>query len=246
MNNTNSIYISKPLTFKYSFSIEHKEYHFSKIKDMLKHSLLKYDKKFEKIQKEYEWNDNIIYDVINDRFQKHFSFLGNVKACLTDYSENRGSLVISFSVLVFGVITNYGSIRSSIDYFGEDIERLFYRSLKNVDGEFSVTQQKVQDTNNHKDFLIQQTQTNNANQFDILLSKVKLNRVFIGIIFFVLLLFMVLYFSNLNINDLNNSNTQKQDKIDELIIRKLIEDEIRHKKIEFLYDEYTKRIEKEK
>ena len=246
MDKKNAIYISKPLTFKYTFTIgnSNEEFGFGQIREELRYSLMKREKEYDNLHYEYEKNDNVIYSVINDRLQKHFSFAGNTKAYLTDYSENRGSLLISFSVLIFGAITNYGSIRDSIDYFAEDIERLFYRSLKHRDKGYTVAS-KIQEINNQKDILLQHSQTSETNQYDLLLSKIKINRIFIGIISFVLILLLVLFLNNISVQDFSNTNTPKQDKINELIIRKIVEDEIRNQKIDDLLNNVsTNKIEK--
>ena len=240
MDNTNVV-----LRFKLSFDIDTKEYDFYQIRDKLGHSLFK--DKYKYHNKEYRHNDTaIIYSVINDCLQEHFSFSRDIRAYMTDYSEKKGSFVVSFSILVIGAITNYASIRATIDRFAEDIERLFANSLNQIDNEryYAVTP-NVQDFNNQQAFLSQQLRTNDTNQYDILRSKIKLNRIFIGIISFVLILLLVLCFSNISIRDFSNTNTKEHDKINELIIRKIVEDEIRNQKIDnFLNNIPINKIEK--
>jgi len=239
MDNTNVV-----LRFKLSFDIDTKEYDFYQIRDKLGHSL--YNDKYKYHNKEYRHNGTaIIYSVINDCLQEHFSFSGDIRAYLTDYSEKKGSFVVSFSILVIGAITNYASIRATIDRFAEDIERLFANSLNQIDNEryYAVTP-NVQDFNNQQ-ALSQQLRTNDTNQYNILHSKIRLNRIFIGIISFVLILILVLCFSNISIRDFPNKNTQEHDKINELIIRKIVEDEIRNQRVDILLNNVsTNKIEK--
>ena len=50
--------------------------------------------------------------LVQQAFQKHFKFLGDKKAYLTDYREVEGSLIITFSVVIVGAFANYCLFRS--------------------------------------------------------------------------------------------------------------------------------------
>jgi len=238
MDNTNAI-----LTFKYSFSIEKEDCGFNRIRKDLIKSLVENEKYYVYRKNENIYEDNVIYSVINDLFQRRFSFAGNINAYLTNYSEKKGSLVISFSVLVVGAITNYGAIRETIEYFAEDIEKLFDKSLNqlNNEGGYKVIPE-FRELNKRR----QQTRTSDPNQYDILLKKIRLNRIFIGIVSFVLILFLMLYFGNVSFQNADSTSTQKGDKINELIIRKIVEDEMRNKRVDDLLNNVpTNKTEKD-
>ena len=227
MDKTNEFYISKPLTFKYSFRIDKENYDFFQIKRDLSRSLVDYSenyRRFRNLDKE-EYFNNATYFVLNDLFQKRFLFGGNTYAYLTDYSENKGSLIVSFTVLVVGTITNYGSIRETIDYFAEDIERLFANSLNNRNEGYTVTS-SIQEQNNQQ-IPSQQIRTTDTAQYNDLLSKIKVDRVLIGIVFFILILLLVQ-------NYFVSTDNSMQTDTDELKIRSIIKDEFRNQKIDEL------------
>lgn len=228
MDNRNEIYITKPLTFKYTFRIDKENYEFYQIRRDLSRSLVEHSenyRRFREFQKE-EYYQSATYFVLNDLFQKRFIFAGNTNAYLTDYSENRGSLVISFTVLIVGAITNYGSIRETIDYFAEDVERLFTNSLDNWTTGYSVTS-NIQEQNNHNNFSQGQPRQLDTNQYNSLLAKIKVDRVLIGLVFFVLILSLLQ-------NYLASSDNTKQSDIDETRVKNIIRDEIRNQKIDDL------------
>lgn len=228
MANINDIYITKPLTFKYTFRIDKDKYEFYQIRHDLSHALVEHLEnygRFREFQKE-EYYQGATYFVLNDLFQRRFIFAGNTNAYLTDYSENRGSLIISFTVLIVGAITNYGSIRETIDYFAEDIERLFSNSLDNWTTGYTVTS-NIQEQNNHNFITNSSSRQFDTNQYNSLLAKIKVDRVLIGIVFFVLLLSLLQ-------NYLTVSDTPKQTEIDETKLKTIIRDEIRNQKIDEL------------
>lgn len=226
MDNQN--YITKPLTFKYTFHIDKENYDFYQIRRDLSRSLVNYSENYRRyrdFQKD-EYYHNATYFVVNDLFQRRFIFAGNTNAYLTDYSENRGSLIISFTVLVVGTITNYGSIRETIDYFAEDIERLFSNSLNNINDGYSVTS-NIQEQNNQNLYTQAQTRQLDTNQYNSLLAKIKVDRILIGIVFFVLVLSLLQ-------NYLVTSDTSKPYDIDETKVKSIVLDEIRNQKIDEL------------
>jgi hypothetical protein len=226
MNNQDDNYITKPLSFKYNIRIDKVDYDFYQIRKDLSRSLVDYSEnysRFRDFQKD-EYYFNAIYFFVNDFFQRRFIFSGNTNAYLTDYSENKGSLIISFTVLVVGTITNYGSIRETIDYFAEDIERLFSNSLNNRNGGYSVTS-NIQEQNNQNQYAQIQSRQLDSNQYNSLITKIKVNRILIGIVFFVLALSLLQ-------NYLATSDTSKQSDIEETKVKNLIRDEIRNHKID--------------
>ncbi|MHA8072881.1 hypothetical protein V7S77_13275 [Aquirufa ecclesiirivi] len=220
MENQFTYKIEKPLIFKYTIRIENKNYTFNQIRNKLNSSLLEYI--FYKNEDNYQGN---IYFALNEYFQRHFLITGNSKAFLTDYSENKGSLIISFTILIFGSITNYGAIRETIDYFAKDLEVLFSKSLNNNTEVYSITS-NIQDLNN----LIFNSQISYFNevtkQLNSVLTKTKVNRILIGIVFFGLILITILQ------NNLLPSGNSKQADIDETKIKILISDELRNQKID--------------
>lgn len=226
MDNQN--YIMKPLTFKYTFRIDKENYDLYQIRRDLSRSLVDYFENYRRYRdfQEDEYYHNATYFVVNDLFQRRFIFAGNTNAYLTDYSENRGSLLISFTVLVVGAITNYGSIRETIDYFADDIERLFSNSLNNRNDGYSVTS-NIQEQNNQNLYTQAQTRQLDTNQYNSLLAKIKVDRIFIGIVFFVLLLSLLQ-------NYLATFDTSKPNDIDETKVRSIVRDEIRNQKIDEL------------
>ena len=242
MDNTNTV-----LTFQLSFVVDaihleefkekEKEYGFHRIKERLEKSLYKY--KHRHINDNFIRN-NIIYSAIYDRFQRQFSFLGNTRAYLANYSEESGSFVISFTVLVIGAVATYGSIRTGLDYFAEDIKKLLYVSLKHLDNneEYTVIAD-VKDFNDEQTLLSQHTRTSDTNPDNILFSKIRQTAIIIGMISIILLIVAItLFFSS-------NKNIEKQDRINELIIRKIVEDEVRNQRIDnFLNNVSTNTIEK--
>lgn len=226
MKTENIFYVSKPLTFKYNIRIGRENTDFYQIKRELSRSLVDYSENYRRYKNfdKDEYFHNATYFVVNDLFQKRFLFSGNTNAYLTDYSENRGSLLISFTVLVVGAIANYGSIRETIDYFAEDIERLFANSLNNRNEGYLVTS-SILELNGQSLSVLQQLGAADTDGYKTLLSKIKVDRVLIGIVFFLLILMFVQnYFAD--------SDKPKQSEDNELKTRSIIRDEIRNQKID--------------
>jgi hypothetical protein len=154
---------------------------------------------------------------------------------LSDYSEQSGSLVISFSILIVGAISIYGSIRETIDYFAEDIERLLNSSLNNWGNngysiESNIQEQYNQDPigriqSNQQILAPQSTNANNTISYDKLLTKIKTDRILIGFLFFILLLLIAQ-------NYFINTETSKNSEIDEHRIKDFIKEALRDSKID--------------
>lgn len=112
--------------YRYDFKIIVKE---SDLKaSEIKSKLVKI--RFHRYNSERDEFDNPIYNFINYSFNRHFKFLGDSKAYLSNYEEKEGSLEITFIVLL---ITSYGGIRETIDYFTDDLET-FFRSSNGLAG----------------------------------------------------------------------------------------------------------------
>jgi hypothetical protein len=235
MDNQNDINIPRPLTFKYSFRIDNidkEKYDYFEIRRDLSRTLVDHSgiyRQFKNYDKDDYYHNEIFY-ILNDLFQSRFLFSGNTKAYLTDYSETSGSLIISFTVLIVGTITNYGSIRETIDYFAEDIERVFSTSLNNSlrggNGGYTVSS-TIQEYNNQNSFSQESARPLDTTHYNSLLTKIKVDRVLIGIVFFVLILSLLQnYFSS--------SDNSKQTDIDEAKVKSIIRDEMRNQKIDEL------------
>lgn len=129
--------MDQKIIYEFQFTIrvqkinEKKDY-YSSIKESLKkafrdHPILTYSN-FER--GEYE-DQNMVYLILKSSFDKHFMFSGNNRAYLTNYSEQEGSLIINFSILILTTVLNYGGIRESIDYYVKDLKFLFGSAERN-------------------------------------------------------------------------------------------------------------------
>lgn len=89
----------------------------------IKSRILQYfSRKFYYPEKDLDNYKNSVHEIVNFLFQRHFKFLGNNKAYLTNYREREGSLEITFAIIL---ICGYGGIRETVDYFSEDLQSLF-------------------------------------------------------------------------------------------------------------------------
>lgn len=221
MNNHDSLQIAKPLTFKYTIRISKADIDYYQIKRELSRSFSNYFNNYYRPKDIEEYTTtNIPYIVLNDLFQKRFALAGDMNAYLTDYSENNGSLIISFTILIVGTITNYGSIRETIDYFAEDIEKLFSNALNNRYDGYAVTS-SIQYQNIPTP---QITMPHDANQYNVLLAKIRVDRILIGIVFFVLILSILQ-------NYLSTPSDSKQSNIDDVKVKSIVQEELRNQKI---------------
>ncbi|WP_133054018.1 hypothetical protein, partial [Niastella yeongjuensis] len=208
MNMKAGFYASKPLTFKCTFRIEKENTDYYQLKSDLSRSLVRFFEISGRFRDSDNSYQNVVYGVINDIFQRRFMLTGNTQAYLTDYSERSGSLLITFSILVVGAISNYGSIRETIDYFSEDIERVFVISLNSWNNGYTITSD-IQEQNNQAAIVeSQQISSTDTITYNSLLSKIKVDRILIGVVFFLLL---VLIGQNL----LVNTDTSKKDETNE-------------------------------
>jgi hypothetical protein len=232
MDNQKNIYIPRPLMFKYTFhidDIDKEKNNFYEIKRALNFSLVAYNERYRRIYKQEKGEYiNVLFDILNNLFQNRFLLSGGTKAYLTNYSETSGSLIISFTILIIGTVTNYGSIRETIDYFAEDIEELFDFSLNNPinnpNGSYKITS-NIQEQNNENSITKVESKLLETSQYNSLLAKIKVDRVLIGFVFFVLLLSLLQ-------NYLAASDTSKQGDIDETKLKNIIHEEIRNQKID--------------
>lgn len=118
------------LNFQIQIHISHRQENFFEIKKSLNNKIDKYFNYGGYNNEEYRYD---YHSFINFSFKKHMSFLGESKAYIADYREEQGSLVVLFNILIIGII-NYGSIRSSIDFFINDIEHITSFVLNNPTG----------------------------------------------------------------------------------------------------------------
>lgn len=106
------------LIFQIEIHINHKEETFFEIKRSL-------DKKIGQFINQNRFNEEYPYNYylfISHSFKKHMSFLGQSRAYIADYREEKGSLVVLFNIIIIGTIVNYGSLRTGIDFFINDLE----------------------------------------------------------------------------------------------------------------------------
>lgn len=233
MEESEESYLPKPLEFRCLFRVAKEKYSPYEIREELSHSLIGFiESKGSYTLMKGDLNNNRIQLAVKEIFRRRFLSSENINAYLVDYSEEQGSLVISFTILVFGALSNYGSIRETIDYFADDLEKLFDNSLNNNSNGGYYVNSKVVDQNN-KSLLFQQGQISRTrkNKFDgrdynILATKIKINRILIGIVFFFFILSSAtnyLLVENPNDKDMEDART---------IL--LIKDEIRNQRIEEL------------
>lgn len=158
--------------------------------------------------------ENPIYNFINYSFEKHFSFLGNSKAYLSNYKEREGSLEISFIILI---ICNYGGIRETMDYFSEDLENFF-----NSDNQFDISI-------TYEDSSKSITKTPKMNNSNILVLEKKIQNLKR---FMFLLLFFIILIGTYMLN-LSDKITDKNG-IEKIIDKKLDDNNLKIK-IDYLY-----------
>jgi hypothetical protein len=82
------------------------------------------DRKYSFKEERHKNGPSPLHDYLVRRLKYHFLSFPEAKPILFEYSETKGSLIITFSVLLFGLATNYEQYINSIDAFTNDIERL--------------------------------------------------------------------------------------------------------------------------
>ena len=156
----------------------------------------------ENIIREEDFRLNAPQRFVNQIFIKHFKFMGNGKAYLSDYREKEGSLIITFTVVVVGTFLNYGGIRETIDYFVDDLEQVCEMAMGDkydtnvshkektkilsVQSETSNSQNNPNQSNNNEQAL------NTLDAFKQIEKKISANRILIGITIFVLMLLVAI------------------------------------------------------
>lgn len=161
------------------------------------------------------FSENLIYDFINNTFKRHFSFLGNSKAYLSNYKEREGSLEISFIIII---ICGYGGIRETMDYFYEDLDFFF-----NSDSQFDVSI-NYED----KSSKLSQKKSKDNNSFILSLEKqIRTLKILVFILMFFILVFGM-YMLTLNDKIIDN------DDIENIIDKKLEHNNLKSK-IDYLY-----------
>ena len=160
--------------------------------------------------------DANIYLFIKQSVEKHFLFFGNTKVFLTNFEERGGSLLIFFTLLIIGSVTNYGHIRHSIDYFIHDIDFVFTDVLSR---EYSISSNYHEGDQNYR------ITNDSANEEIIdILNKTKreniYTRILAGIALFLIIALILLFVE------------QKDEKINKSDIQILINEELQKSRLE--------------
>lgn len=71
---------------------------------------------------------NFIYDFLIQKVHQKFIKTDSYEIVLADYKEARGSLIISFALIVLGTISNYTLFKENLEKFIYDINDLFNES----------------------------------------------------------------------------------------------------------------------
>ena len=169
---------------------------------------------------------SVTYRFILDNFRTRFKLPGLSQAYLSNYFEREGSYIIGFTAVIITLITNYGSIRETADYFAEDIEKLFSIALdsQNVTYEIKANIQQDEITN-----INQVTLPTNSGAEE----KSTLNKKLIGAYFLSFLsLFISLLFASQNFLKQDDEKSKSSDALDEYKVLKLISEEVRNQKID--------------
>ena len=204
------------------------DYPFPEIKERLYYGLSKYGFSENKERNKRDFYGNSSYIFLNYVFNKHFKFLGNCKCYLSNYEEYDGSLIISFTIVIMGAITNYGSIRETIDYFVNDLESVYNDVLGN---DFTIN-------SNHNTRYLSEDQGNQTNSITSysdnrnVIRGIMINRLLIGICAVCTLLIMIIVIerSSNNYDKEENISTQNID----MIIERKIDKILKEKEIEKL------------
>lgn len=162
---------------------------------------------------------NIPFIIINESFDKHFRFLGDGKAYLSNYSEKEGSFVMEFTVLILKSAIAYGGIRETIDYFADDLKNLFSNFLPiGFDTKVNFNEKiRIKKIKNKKTI---------NNYFQKTQKQILLNRILIGFIFFLIIIEAIYLTEN---HDNNDYVTKQQF---ETLKEKVLSNQIKEVKVE--------------
>lgn len=58
---------------------------------------------------------------------------------VSNYSQNKGSIIIKFSLFIFYILREYGAIRTGIEYFKNDFEKFVKKALPGASVTFTET-----------------------------------------------------------------------------------------------------------
>lgn len=200
------------------------------------------------IMKEEDFRLNAPQRFINQIFIKHFKFMGDCKAYISDYQEKEGSLIISFTVVIVGSFLNYGGIRETINFFVDDLEQVCEMAMGDkyeIDVDHnektkvfssqtsSVNIQSIQQNDQNK------TSAKILSTFKEVEKKILANRILTGITIFVLMLLIII--SVIKEPSFNSDSSKAE-------IEGLIEDKIKEERqnqlINQLYNSRNFQIEK--
>jgi hypothetical protein len=219
-NNLNESSINNLYQFKFTIRISHLENSDYAIKTHLERRMLENPLSRETYLQQS--NDNIVYRVLSNMTKRNFSFIGNTNAFFADYEERSGSLIILFNVILITTLTNYGSIRETIDYFSKDIEALFEWTLNS--SAYNVKVHFEEERNNKEN---NTSQNALMGELHSLKRKNLLNRVFVGVLAFALIGYIIA-------STLISNSSEEQ--LDTKIERK-VKQEIRNYKIDAFFNQ---------
>lgn len=177
-------YLEEQLILEFDFTVKIKsdeKNDFFYIKEKINRINYRYFTTRQKSYKQEVEFSNVPYLLVKQSFDKHFRFLGEGKAYLTNYNEKEGSFIQDFTILILQSALAYGGIRETIDYFADDLKFLF---SNNLSGDFKTKvnyeeKRKIKRRNKNNEriiSLLQQTER-----------KVFMNRILIGFtLFFVI------------------------------------------------------------
>jgi hypothetical protein len=221
MEKGNIVY-DQPLKFRCKFEINNYDKKFYRIKEDLDsalHEILRNDPRsgFENANERI----NSTYNFTIKIFKRYFE---NKNAYITDYEEVEGSFILTFTILIFGAISNYGSIRETIDYFVNDLEHAFSSNLRRFDADYKV-RTMVHDQNDHRLEHTQRLPEPNADVLKQLSKNILINRILIGVTLFLILLLFTIEYARQGGESGNNITDDSE-------IKQLIRDEIRDIRID--------------
>jgi hypothetical protein len=215
------------LVFKYTIRIGDNQTNFLKIRRDLVSGLVQrfgYND-YQELEGSASYS-SIPYRFILDNFKTRFRLPGLSQAYLSDYTERNGSLEIEFTAVVISLITNYGSIRETADYFAEDIARMFSIAFDTINAEYNIKTNVKHDEfelGNHYNAAINSSSMNNST----------MNKKLFGAYFLSFLSLLIsLFFASQNYFRKDEEKQESSSKLDEYKLSKMISDEIRSQKID--------------
>jgi hypothetical protein len=171
-----------------------------------------------------------INKLIFNQFKLRFESLNDYNAYLADYQESSGSFLANFTILVFGAFTNYGSIRETLDYFIEDLSKLFNFLLSNETPRYRVSTQVKEKSNKNNMPLARNRIAKDDDALQKLSIKTNVSISLSVLTAFILLLLFAQNFFSSSEND--NDGKHEAQSLDRTDILKIISDEFRNQRID--------------